>query len=195
MSANKKTDRSIRETIQQMAGTFGQDVVRLNVGVVKSVDEDKSTCVVLIKGTNQSVEVPNVNLQVGVCDGLQIIPAVDSDVLLITSTFNQSYIIQYSDVDKYYLQVGDSELTINNDGTMQLNDGSYNGLVKVAELTQKLNDIEYLVNEFIGIYNAHTHTIVPIGVDTDPPSVPETNTLTPTQQEDIENPDITHGTI
>ena len=195
MSAKQTSDRSIKAAIQQMAGTFGQDVVKLNVGKVKSVDEDKSTCVVVIKGINQSVEVPNVNLQVGVCDGLQIIPAVDSDVLIITSTFNQSYIIQYSDVDKYYLQVGDSELTINNDGTMQLNDGSYDGLVKVAELTQKLNDIENLLNEFIGIYNAHTHTIVPIGIDTDPPSVPETNTLTPTQQEEIENNLITHGTI
>lgn len=196
MSATKKSDRSIRETIQQMAGTFGQDKVDLNVAVVKSVDEDKSTCVVLIKGINQSVEVPNVNLQVGVCDGLQIIPVVGSEVLVITSTYNQSYIVQYSDVDKFYLQVGDSEMTINNDGTMQLNDGSYNGLVKVQELTQKLNDIENDINALKTAFSGWT----PIPNDGGAALKAATGSwygqqLQPTQQQDIENDKITHGTI
>ena len=196
MSARQTSDRSIKAAIQQMAGTFGQDVVKLNVGKVKSVDEDKSTCVVVIKGINQSVEVPNVNLQVGVCDGLQIIPAVDSDVLIITSTFNQSYIIQYSDVDKYYLQVGDSELTINNDGTMQLNDGSYDGLVKVAELTQKLNDIEQDINALKLVFSGWVVTPFDGGAALKAAAATwYAQQLTPTQQEEIENNLITHGTI
>lgn len=196
MSARQTSDRSIKAAIQQMAGTFGQDVVKLNVGKVKSVDEGKSTCVVVIKGINQSVEVPNVNLQVGVCDGLQIIPAVDSDVLIITSTFNQSYIIQYSDVDKYYLQVGDSELTINNDGTMQLNDGSYDGLVKVAELTQKLNDIEQDINALKLVFSGWVVTPFDGGAALKAAAATwYAQQLTPTQQNEIENNLITHGTI
>lgn len=196
MSAKQTSDRSIKAAIQQMAGTFGQDVVKLNVGVVKSVDEDKSTCTVLIKGINESVEVPNVNLQVGVCDGLQIIPAVDSEVLVITSTYNQSYIIQYSDVDKYYLQVGDSEVTINNDGTMQLNDGSYDGLVKVKELTDKLNALENLVNNILNTLKTTTIPLAPSGTYPFAPLYASFNAISPiTQQQDIENDKITHGTI
>lgn len=205
MSAKQTSDRSIKAAIQQMAGTFGQDVVKLNVGIVKSVDEDKSTCTVLVKGINESVEVPNVNLQVGVCDGLQIIPAVDSEVLIITSTYNQSYIIQYSDVDKYYLQVGDSEMTINNDGTMQLNDGSYDGLVKVKELTDKLNALEDDVNNLKTILQtALTTTVNEPGNGAPSAFQIALNAATaswygqqlqPTQQQDIENDRITHGTI
>ena len=205
MSAKQTSDRSIKAAIQAMAGTFGQDVVRINVAQVVSVDENKSTCTVRIKGVNQSVDVPNVNLQTGVCDGLQIIPVVGSDVLVITSTYNQSYIIQYSDVDKFYLQVGDSEVTINNDGSMQLNDGSYDGLVKVQELTQKLNDLENDVNNLKNILQ----TVLTTTVNEPGNGAPSAfqiamnaalasyygQQLTPTQQSDIENNLITHGTI
>ncbi len=188
-----------------MAGTFGQDVVRINVAQVVLINEAQSTCTVRIKGVNQSVDVPNVNLQTGVCDGLQIIPVVGSDVLVITSTYNQSYIIQYSDVDKFYLQVGDSEVTINNDGSMQLNDGSYDGLVKVQELTQKLNDLENDVNNLKNILQ----TVLTTTVNEPGNGAPSAfqiamnaalasyygQQLTPTQQSDIENNLITHGTI
>ena len=196
MSAKQTSDRSIKAAIQAMAGTFGQDVVRINVAQVVSVDEDKSTCTVRIKGVNQSVDVPNVNLQTGVCDGLQIIPVVGSDVLVITSTYNQSYIIQYSDVYKFYLQVGNSEMTINNDGSMQLNDGSYDGLVKVQELTQKLNDLENDVNTLKNVFSGWT----PVPNDGGAALKTAAATwygqqLTPTQQSDIENNLITHGTI
>lgn len=196
MSAKQTSDRSIKAAIQHMAGTFGQDRVRMNVAVVQSVDEDKSTCVVLIRGIDESVEVPNVNLQVGVCDGLQIIPVVGSQVLVLTSTYNQPYIVQYSDVDKFYLQVGDSEMTINNDGTMQLNDGSYDGLVKVQELTQKLNDIENDINALKTAFSGWT----PIPNDGGGALKTATGSwygqqLQPTQQQDIENDKITHGTI
>jgi hypothetical protein len=196
MSAKQTSDRSIKAAIQAMAGTFGQDVVRINVAQVVSVDENKSTCTVRIKGVNQSVDVPNVNLQTGVCDGLQIIPVVGSDVLVITSTYNQSYIIQYSDVDKFYLQVGDSEMTINNDGSMQLNDGSYDGLVKVQELTQKLNNLENLVNNILNTLKTTVIPLAPSGTYPFAPLYAATNPINPiTQQSDIENNLITHGTI
>jgi hypothetical protein len=205
MSAKQTSDRSIKAAIQAMAGTFGQDVVRINVAQVVLINEAQSTCTVRIKGVNQSVDVPNVNLQTGVCDGLQIIPVVGSDVLVITSTYNQSYIIQYSDVDKFYLQVGDSEVTINNDGSMQLNDGSYDGLVKVQELTQKLNDLENDVNNLKNILQ----TVLTTTVNEPGNGAPSAfqiamnaalasyygQQLTPTQQSDIENNLITHGTI
>jgi len=205
MSARQTSDRAIRAAIQSMAGTFGQDVVKIVVGKVESVDEDASTCDVLIYGTDESLIIPDVNLQVGVCDGLQILPVVGSDILLITSTYNKPYIIGYSDVDKYYLQIGDSQMTINNDGTMQFNDGSYEGLVKVQELTDKLNNLENDINDLKTILQSVLTTPVNEPGNGAPSVFQQAmnaalssyygQQLTPTQQQDIENPDITHGTI
>jgi hypothetical protein len=188
-------DRDIKSAIQVIAGTQNQDKVTISVAKVKSVDEDKSTCLVVMLNNKLNVEVPNVNLQVGVCDGLQIIPKIDSDVLIVTSTYNQSYIIQYSDIDKVYLQVGDSELTINNDGTMQLNDGSYDGLVKVSDLKDKLNNLENKVNDLITALQGVVIPLAPSGTYPFSPIFSPITTLTPTQQSEIENEKIKHGTI
>ena len=188
------SDRSIRTAVETMSGNFGQDRVQLLVCKVKSVDEDKSTCVVLSKSGKESVEIPNVSLQVGVCDGLQIIPKVDSDVLILRSTYQSPFVVNWSDIDKYYIQVGDSSFTIENDGKMQLNDGAYDGLVKVKELTDKINALENLLNGFITIYNSHTHIASSFGSATTVPSALETQQISPiTQQSDIENKNITHG--
>ena len=72
------------------------------------------------------------------------------------------------------------------------NDGELGGLVKVIELTEKLNNIENLVNDLITKYNAHTHNVTAVGSPTGPSLVQETQTLTPTQQSEIEDTKITH---
>jgi hypothetical protein len=177
-----------------MSGNFGQDRVQLLVCKVKSVDEDKSTCIVLSKSGKESVEIPNVSLQVGVCDGLQIIPKIDSDVLILRSTYQSPFVVNWSDIDKYYIQVGDSSFTIENDGKMQLNDGSYDGLVKVKELTDKINALENLVNNLLNTLKATTIPLAPSGTYPFAPLYASFNPIQPiTQQSDIENINITHG--
>ena len=111
------------------------------------------------------------------------------------STQNDPFIALYSDIDSAYLQVGDSSIEILNDGSITLNDGSYNGLVKVADLVTKLNNLENLVNDLISKFNSHTHILtLTSGTGTAAPTAaPETNTLTPTKQSDLENSKITHG--
>jgi hypothetical protein len=42
--------------------------------------------------------------------------------------------------------------------SIQFGDGSFDGLVKVIELTSKLNDLENKVNSMISVFNAHIHT-------------------------------------
>ena len=188
------SDRSIRTAVETMSGNFGQDRVQLLVCKVKSVDEDKSTCVVLSKSGKESVEIPNVSLQVGVCDGLQIIPKVDSDVLILRSTYQSPFVVNWSDIDKYYIQVGDSSFTIENDGKMQLNDGSYDGLVKVKELTDKINALENLVNNLLNTLKTTTIPLAPSGTYPFAPLYASFNPIQPiTQQSDIENINITHG--
>lgn len=78
---------------------------------------------------------------------------------------------------------------------IKLLDGSLGGLVEVANLTTKLNNLENLVNDLISKYNIHTHILtLSSGTGTAAPTVSlETGTLTPTVRGDIENTHITHG--
>lgn len=189
-------DRAITTAIQKAAGTFKSDTVSLIVGTIKSVDEDKSTCVVVIEN---GVELPNVLLQSSVCDGLLIVPKKDSTVYVLTSKYNSPLIVQYSDLEKLYLQVGDGSLTVfkdtaNNQPLIQLNDGSYGGLIKIDELVKKINALENLINGFITIYNTHTHTASAFGSPTTVPSSVETQNISPTtQKSDLENTNVNHG--
>ena len=86
---------------------------------------------------------------------------------------------------------------------------NYGGIVKIAELTTKLNNLENTVTNLISnmekltnMYNQHTHTYInSIGVPTPtgpvlPPDVylePEPDFLTPTEISDYENPVVVHG--
>lgn len=186
------SDRSVKTAIQKLAGTFKEDTVQLIIGTVESVDEDKAICSVKIQN---DVVLPNVSLQASICDGLLIIPVVDSTVYVLTSKYNTPLVIQWSDIDKFMLQVGDSYLEVNNDGSFQFNDGSFDGLVKVGALVDKINALENLLNGFITIYNTHTHTASSFGAPTTVPSAIESQQINPiTQQQDIENDKIKHGT-
>ena len=186
------SDRSVKTAIQKLAGTFKEDTVQLIIGTVESVDEDKAICSVKIQN---DVILPNVSLQASICDGLLIIPVVDSTVYVLTSKYNTPLVIQWSDIDKFMLQVGDSYLEVNNDGSFQFNDGSFDGLVKVGALVDKINALENLLNGFITIYNTHTHTASSFGAPTTVPSAIESQQINPiTQQQDIENDKIKHGT-
>ena len=59
-------------------------------------------------------------------------------------------IVQYSEVEKIEVCIGDSAIEVS-DGDITINGGENNGLVKITELTNKLNE---LVNAF----NNHTHS-------------------------------------
>ena len=186
------SDRSVKNAVQKLAGTFKEDTVQLIIGTVESVDEDKAICSVKIQN---DVTLPNVSLQASICDGLLIIPVVDSTVYVLTSKYNTPLVIQWSDIDKFMLQVGDSYLEVKNDGSFQFNDGSFDGLVKVGALVDKINALENLLNGFITIYNSHTHTAPSGGGPTSVTSATETQQISPiTQQQDIENDKIKHGT-
>ena len=80
---------------------------------------------------------------------------------------------------------------------MQLNDGSYGGLVKVINLTTKLNNLEKLVNDLLSAWNNFANVYKPGSPSTTglPAVLTELtdNSLTLTQQSDIENTDIKHG--
>lgn len=176
------SDRSIITAVQKMAGVFKTDKSYYIVASVKSV-EDNTCTVTFVSGENES-EVSGVLLQAEVCDGLLIKPKVGSNVLVCLSIYNPPYIAMFSDIDEFYLQVGDSALTITNDGKIKLNDGSFDGLIKISDLTTKLNNMVTAINVELGKIQAG---IIAAGGSYTPTNLNDFN------KSDYENTKVLHG--
>lgn len=171
-------DRTIRDLVQQLAGTHLSDKVYLSDAIVIDVNENERTCVCqLINGKAKSI-INNVRLMSCIDDGILIVPEVESTVSIALSDFTQPYITQYGGVKKITFIGGDS-----------------GGLVKVIELTEKLNNIENKVNSLLNSYNLHTHNVTAVGSPTGPNLNQVAGQLTLTERGDIENKDIQHGQV
>lgn len=181
-------DRAIIEAIQKISGTQLNDKVRLFAASVNSVNESARTCTVTTISSQGSMTIENVQLMASVDDGILLLPAIDSTVIVSYSTYNQPFICLFSELQKVLLIVGSSVMSIK-DGIIQFNDGSNGGLVEVIKLTTKLNNLENLVNDLVSKYNTHTHILtLTSGTGTAAPTATtEPSTLTPTQRGDIEN--------
>lgn len=170
---NTGHDRSINLAIKKLAGTFSQQAVTFTTGEVDSVNVATRTCVVLV---DNGVEL-TCKLMAQVGDGVLLIPSVGSTVLVAYSTYNNAYVVCYSDLDTIWLK-GDE----------------YGGLVRVAELTTKLNNLENKVNALLASYNTHVHTGVTTGPGSSGPTPSQVSgTLTPTTATEISNPNVKHG--
>jgi hypothetical protein len=97
----------------------------------------------------------------------------------------------FSDLSKILLVIGESTLTIT-DGLFEFNGGYNFGMVLVAELVTKLNNLENKVNALVTYSASHTHTGVQTGGGTSgTTATPVTGSLTPTTKEDIMSDKIT----
>ena len=76
---------------------------------------------------------------------------------------------------------------------VEFNGGGLGGLVKVMDLTTKLNNLEHLVIDLVTMYNTHTHSGGTISGYTGVPAILETGTLSLTNAEEITNDRITQG--
>ena len=177
-------ENDILLAVQHLSGTKGADKVYLISASVESVDETTRTCVVdVVNGMGQT-KIENVLLMSGIDDGMFLVPAIGSTVFVSYSTFNQPFVSLFSELQKVVFIVGDYTLQMTSAG-VQFNGGSLGGLVKVIDLTAKLNNLENKVNALITAYNGHIH---PASSGTTSPTTSlVTGTLTPTQQQDIEN--------
>jgi hypothetical protein len=108
------SSRAIEVAIQKLAGVHKTDDLVCMACTVQSVNESAATCDCM--GDND-ILIPNVKLQAGVCDGLLLLPSVGSTVIIAVSKYNDPFVFMLSDVDKFYIQVGDnSSITVTNDG-------------------------------------------------------------------------------
>lgn len=185
------SNRTIQQAIRTLAGV-SDDQVQLLTCEVLSVDEGARTCTVTTTSGRDTIEIENVRLMSTIDDGVLLVPTVGSTVLVSYSTYNQPFVSLFSSLDKVLFIVGDSSVEVTS-GEIKMNDGSDGGLVKVIELTEKLNNLENKLNDLITLYNAHVHTSASAGSPTSTTPSIVAGTLTPTVRTEIENQLVNHG--
>jgi hypothetical protein len=177
------SDRNIKEAIMHLAGTHGKDEVFLVACEVLSVSESARTCDVVTISGRSTYGIDDVNLMAAVDDGVLIIPTIASTVLVIHNKRDVKFIAQFSEIDKVLIITGNTTIEVK-DGSIKLNDGSYNGLVRVEDLTTKLNDMVRNINIELGKIQTG---IAAGGGSYTPVSLQNFN------KSDYENTNITHG--
>lgn len=168
----------IREILKRIVREFSPQSDAIFC-TVKSRDDSNLICVCTpINGIDS--DIPDVRLVAGAGNGIIFFPRVGSIVLVQPFAKDQTaYLAMVSQLDK-----------------IQMLDGSFGGLVEVANLTTKLNNLENKVNSIISTFNTHVHSGVQTGAGSSAVSPTQVSgTLTPTNRGDIENTYITHGNV
>ncbi|NDV45508.1 hypothetical protein D0T49_00375 [Paludibacter sp. 221] len=86
---------------------------------------------------------------------MTIIPAIDSMVLVgsFSGDFNNLFVLQADIADEVYCRTGAMSVRMNKEGIV-FNDGKLGGLVKLEELTKKINTLESDLNTLKQIFSA-----------------------------------------
>lgn len=174
-------EKNIEVAIQRLAGTYLKDIIQIFLCNVDSVDKPNRQCDCTPIGGDANTSLPGVLLCAENNNGLVVFPSVGSTVIVALSTRNSAFVLMYSDIDEVVFM-----------------DGSFGGMVKLLDpndaqsgVLARLNNIENLLNEFIIIYNTHTHSVV-VG-NTLAPNQTEPNTASVTTQNQLENTLIKQG--
>ncbi len=188
---NSSYNRAVLSAVQKLAGTYNTDTMGLITGTVVSVDEDAGTCLVEAVTGKATTQMDGVELQTVIADGLLFVPKVGSEVKVLYSTYTTPFIVQYGDLDKIVI-ASETSIDIFCDD-IKFNDGTFKGLVKVVELTKKLNAIEKDINKLKQAFTSWT----PVPQDGGAALKGATSSwsgqqITETQQGDIENLKIQH---
>lgn len=158
---------NIREAIRQLAK--GSADVHSLICTVDAVDKEKRT--VDCSPIDESAPLLAVNLQANQNSkhGIVIYPKVGSYVVVSFVAEGSAGVVTLTDeIDSVEIVVEQSKATLNNEvATIQVGDdvgveitgngiimngGDFGGLIKIEELTKKINDL-------IDAFNSHTHTI------------------------------------
>lgn len=180
----------MKELIQKLANTG--DEIYAKICEVISVDIENQTAD--LQPLDGSAEILDALIQVAE-NGVLIEPKVNSLVACVFVSKELAVIVNHSEIKQFGFQIENISFVANKD-EIQLNGDTYKGLVKVEQLTQKLNAIETAFNQLVNEFNAHTHNAPQAPAGTLPtltPLVPSTQNLNSTQVGDLENEKVKHG--
>lgn len=148
----------------QLAQRKGIEPLQVSVGTAKNVDEQKRTCDIEID-TDLTLLNCRLNAVVDNYDNqLLVLPKEGGKVAFapIDGQMTDVLVIGYSDIEKVLLKVGESEIEIA-DGSIVINGGDNDGMVKIKELTDKLNALEQRCNDLLTALQGVTITLAPSG--------------------------------
>lgn len=169
--------KEIEVAVQRLAGTYLKDIISIQLCNVDSVDSKNRQCDCTPIGGDATTNIPGVLLCAENDNGLVVFPKVGSTVIVALSTRNTAFVMMYSGIDK-----------------VQFMDGSLGGMVKVIDLTTKLNNIENKIDDLITAISGW----IPVPNDGGAALKVALTTwlatsLTPTTQSEIENKLILQG--
>lgn len=187
---------NIADLIKQLS-TDPTAEIFTRVAKVKEIDESKRTVDVEI--VSGSADLFGCRLQSAIegDKGIVIIPKKDSFVLVTFMDKNHAFVSATSEIEKVIVDFPELTGTVEEinikDTEIVLNDGNNKGIVKVVELTQKLNALENLVNNILTALKSTTIPLAPSGSYPFAPLYAAMNNISPvTSQSDIENDKIKH---
>jgi len=187
---------TIEDAIKKMSNDPSVEIYSA-VAKVKSVDESKRVCdVELVESGN---EIFDCRLQsvISGADGIVVIPEKDSFVIVTFISKIHAFVSLTSKIKKIVVDFPELSGTVDDikikDTKIVLNDGNNFGLVKVKELTEKINAIEKDLNTIKGVFSGWTPAPMDGGgALKGAASTWASQIMTTTTQSDIENPDIKH---
>ena len=163
--------RQIRESIRKLSGNK-----TYYAKLAKVVNVDLATNLIDCEDLDEGGNILGVKLIAQNQTGFLIIPKLNSTVLVSFINEPTGFVSMFSEVDE-----------------IQLNGDAFGGLTKIADLVTKLNNLESAFNTHILAYNLHVHAGVTVGAGATAITTPDTQTLTPTVQAELENTVVKHG--
>lgn len=165
---------------------------------VESVDVAKRICV--CTPTDGSAEILNVRLEADIdvdsedvpvnsdSKGWFVVPVVGSIVGVSFYSKTEAYISVWTEIDEIIVKTT----------LFTFNDGAFGGLIKIDDITTKLNNLVTEVNVLKDLYNSHIHiTTATVGATPTPGVIsPTTSTgsaMTSFNKDDYKNTKVIHG--
>lgn len=167
-------------------------------GKVTKVDEANMTCTVM--PNDDDAEYFEVRLRASIDDkdtGNIMVPKLESQVLIsaLDNDTDTRFVVSVSEVAKVICRSDKLEFLADLEaGEIIVNGGENGGLINIKSLVDRLNKLENLLNNFISIFNSHTHvTVCGSGSGTASPT-PQTQaqTATVTQKSQLEDVTFQH---
>ncbi len=133
-------ERKIRNAIREIANAGNTAAFETYACTVTAVTG--AMCDVQRILDEKEIKEVRLNATIQAAAGLLIVPKIGSVVLITNIDGDKNFVSQFSEIEK---------ITLNVETAIEINGGT-NGLVKIQELTDKLNAL-------VQKYNGHTHSV------------------------------------
>jgi len=174
---------SIGELIKEIVKDNNAEMYSVVCEVISVNETDRA---IVARPLNGNADIQSARLQasLGLDSGFVCVPKIGSSVIITFMNQFTGFVSLCSEID--YIKIDTDELIFN--------EGGNNGLVKVSELTDKINRLENKLNDLITKYNVHTHVASSFGAPTTPTPTPSQEVIIAplTTQNDLENTKIKH---